>query len=307
MKPFNLTIADLDRAFACARLAPLELVVVTLAREESYSRARRAKLADPLPFRLNLHAIAKATGFNRQNLREARERLVRDGIFVEVEGGFLIEKRFELWSGAHALTEVQVAFCRSVGGECGRSPRGGVRALPLGGSVGAPGGGAPALQGWECGRSPGGSVGAPPLTNKDRARVLEEEREEENSKSALTVDAREQLGGKPEDLGNDPDEVERVAIRAGNYRIAFDAWVRYQAKIFPIAWIDAAVAKAIARRAGSPHEYATSILQDWHRNGGPPAPRQREAAPDPKQQARDKRREDLARIKQRIAEGTLNV
>lgn len=253
MKPFNLTIADLDRAFACARLAPLELVVVTMAREESYSRARRAKLADPLPFRLNLHAIAKATGFNRQNLREARERLVRDGIFVEVEGGYLIEKRFELWTGAHALTEAQVAFCREAVGECGRSPRGGVRALP----------------GGECGRSRGGSVGAPPLTNKDRARVLEEEREEEKSKSAQQAD-REPLGGIPEDLGNDPDEVSRVAIWAGNYRVVFDDWVRAHCKLWPIAWIELAVSKAIARRASSP-EYCRSILQDWQRNGGPDA------------------------------------
>jgi hypothetical protein len=70
---------------------------------------------------------------------------------------------------------------------------------------------------------------------------------------------------------NDPSEVDRVAIWAGNYATIFDSWVRAQSALYPIAWIEAAVDKAMGAGATRP-SYAKPILEQWQRDGGPPVP-----------------------------------
>jgi hypothetical protein len=76
----------------------------------------------------------------------------------------------------------------------------------------------------------------------------------------------------------DPNEVDRVAVWAGNYATVFDAWVRAQSSLYPIAWIEAAVDKAMGAGAKRPN-YAKTILESWQRDGGPPAPAPAAVAP----------------------------
>jgi hypothetical protein len=76
----------------------------------------------------------------------------------------------------------------------------------------------------------------------------------------------------------DDPEVDRVAIWAGNYAHIFDSWVRAQAALYPIAWIEAAVDKAMGAGVKRP-SYAKTILESWQNSGGPPAPAPAAVAP----------------------------
>lgn len=67
----------------------------------------------------------------------------------------------------------------------------------------------------------------------------------------------------------DENEVDRVAVWAGNYAHIFDSWVRAQSALYPIAWIEAAVDKAMGAGVKRP-SYAKTILESWQREGGPP-------------------------------------
>lgn len=111
--PFNQTWRPLDRAFALARLEALEAILVTVARELSYSVAvQSGRLPDPLPFRFRLSRIAADWSVDRKSLRIARDRLIRDHVLVDANDGLRINKRFHEWSGPHKLTRQQLATAR---------------------------------------------------------------------------------------------------------------------------------------------------------------------------------------------------
>jgi hypothetical protein len=112
-KRFNLTHADLDRALACAKLPGLELLIMTIAREESYTKARTRRLRDPLPFGLNISRLSRDFGVDRTRLGFAKDRLINDGLLIDRgDGTYLIDKRYERWAGSHALSQLQLARVR---------------------------------------------------------------------------------------------------------------------------------------------------------------------------------------------------
>lgn len=112
-KPFVITHLDLDRALASCRMTPVEQIVMQYMREHSYGDARRQRLADPLPVRINRKALARATGATRCNIVLAITRLIADRLLIETEGGLLINKRFDEWTGSHTLSCTALAYARS--------------------------------------------------------------------------------------------------------------------------------------------------------------------------------------------------
>ena len=109
---FNLIFADLDRAIVCARFTPAEDAVLLAARELSYSRARRAHLADPLPFTLNQSRIAEYYGLSRGNVCHAVRSLERSRVLLVGDDGHRINKQYDQWIGRHKLSERHLRTCR---------------------------------------------------------------------------------------------------------------------------------------------------------------------------------------------------
>lgn len=131
-KPFVITHLDLDRALASCRMTPVEQIVMQYMREHSYGDARRRNLTSALPVKLNRHELARISGIDRSVIVKAVARMVADRLLIEGGDGFRINKRFQEWTGHHALTHESVAYANGV---MRTSPPGGDADLTLGGDV----------------------------------------------------------------------------------------------------------------------------------------------------------------------------
>lgn len=114
---FNITARDLDRAVVVAGFGDLHMLLIEQARELSYARAKLAKIDDPLPFAINISALARDTGKDRKWLTVRFHDLVRYRVFLPLsDGGYLINKDYRQWlddDGNPRLTVRQIAWCGS--------------------------------------------------------------------------------------------------------------------------------------------------------------------------------------------------
>ncbi len=131
-KPFLLTHLDLDRALAACRLTPVEQIVMQHMREHSYGEARRRNLESALPVKLNRHELSRISGIDRSVIVKAIARMVADNLLIEADDGHRINKRFQEWTGGHALTDQSLAYAMGV---MWTSPPGGDVDLTPGGDV----------------------------------------------------------------------------------------------------------------------------------------------------------------------------
>ena len=122
---FNILAQDLDRAFAFARLSPTEAPFLEQVREACWGEANRlgkkrdTAWPDALGCRINLTALADATGITRQQWSVAKRSLVASRILIEDADGVLsVNKNAGEWihprTGNPRLTPKLIEFCRSV-------------------------------------------------------------------------------------------------------------------------------------------------------------------------------------------------
>jgi hypothetical protein len=122
---FNQVARDLERAMVAARFAPAQALLLQQAREESYTRAKVRGLSEPLPFRVNFSALARALGFHRTHLNEQFVAMVARRVFVPVgDSSYLINKDYRQWAdaaGRPLLSPGAVAWCgQALGGKSRR-------------------------------------------------------------------------------------------------------------------------------------------------------------------------------------------
>jgi hypothetical protein len=100
---FNMIARDLDRAFALAFLSPNEHVLLQYVREGSWvmpllGRQKGDPLPDPVPFRVNISALADEKCLDRTRLSKAMSSLLESRILVRVDArSVLINKDYTSW------------------------------------------------------------------------------------------------------------------------------------------------------------------------------------------------------------------
>ena len=293
--PFNWIRRDLDRALAMAGLEAWEAKLMVIARELCYGRAQQiGKDADPVPFRFNAKAIARDWGGSPNKLRAARQRLIDDRLLLETPGGLIINKAYEEWKGAHALTPRQVETAREARrhGAIQKYGEGGPRADPLEAAEGGPSadplttvkgvrGRTPrASVQWSAGGPPRGSAGGPPPSSLDVLGDLET--------LNTTTTTRTCAGGGSPNSPSEPAERKDVLELVRRLNFNFETWARDACQVWPAVWVRAVAEKYLPGCKKSPLEYSkylNSILRRWATQGHPDpangAPGHRAPAGDP--------------------------
>ena len=122
---FVILALDLDRAIGFAGFSRNETAFLQQVREACWAEAirlgkkRDGAWPEALGCRINLTALAAATGIQRQQWSVARKGLIASGILVEDEDKTIrINKQADEWvqpsTGKARLTPKLIAFCRAV-------------------------------------------------------------------------------------------------------------------------------------------------------------------------------------------------
>lgn len=314
-QPFGLIAWDYARALSRAGLGEVELCLVWRVIEETWGAAtlEAGRESKPQPWLCPVRPLAREMGVSFTSLARAKDSLIRRRLLIESKAGLLPNKNVDQWQ---PLTSEAVVYARaaqrkaitndaparSLQREHPRSLEREQRVLSKENTVLSEENMHVLVE--------ENSAFSSKRTVPYKERAEEDLRKNLIPESSSSASDEEPLGGKPEDLGNDPEEVKRVAVWASTYGTHFDAYVRAQSRNFRIGWIEAAILKAIGAGVKNPN-YCTPILQQWHVDGGPPAargPASTVAAPMTRQQERDaKRKADIALAKRLLAEGKLHV
>jgi hypothetical protein len=108
--PHNRIHRTLDRALAAAQLGPHEAILIQHARELSYAKGLAIESPDPLPFTLDIQAIARTFDCRTRALQLARQRLLAANLIRTTESGYLIQKDYRQWREPFALNEQQIRY-----------------------------------------------------------------------------------------------------------------------------------------------------------------------------------------------------
>jgi hypothetical protein len=101
-QPYVLLATDLLRAFLSLGLGEIEGRILAHVMENSWGRsAKRGRKGepwpDPIPCRIDVVSLARTLGVPTPRISEAKSKLVKSGIIVEVEAGYLINKNADTW------------------------------------------------------------------------------------------------------------------------------------------------------------------------------------------------------------------
>ena len=122
---WNRYARDLDRALSVAGFSDAQHLLIKRAVEASWGPATRANGGEAIPFRINLAATAKVSGYARETLSRQHQQLVECRVFLDQgDGSHRINKDYREWTrpgGSPRLSADQVAWCLQVArAEAGR-------------------------------------------------------------------------------------------------------------------------------------------------------------------------------------------
>ena len=96
-QPFTVVVDDVGAAIACANFREYEAILVERVKRETWGQSRKRKLAEAVPYHLNIRKLSRELGCTDQRLYGAKYRLLKARVFIEKDCGVLINKEAHEW------------------------------------------------------------------------------------------------------------------------------------------------------------------------------------------------------------------